>query len=114
MQFKIDNWVQMLGSEDKTIYQVIDILPNDVIDIGDTIVDKYDIKLWEPKPNEWCWFWNNDNQPFLAQFEEMDDDQYVTKQGLHGSYADLSDATFSFRFCEPFIGQLPTNLKDNK
>ena len=42
----------------------------------------------------------------------MNDDQYVTRQGLHGSYADLVNATFSFMLCEPFIEQLPTYLKD--
>lgn len=64
---------------------------------------------WQPEQGEWCWFWNNNKQPFLAQLEQIDDDNsYLTIQGLHGSYDDLSDACYNFSFCEPFIGQLPS------
>jgi hypothetical protein len=39
--------------------------------------------------------------------EDTDDIEYVVQNGLLGSYADKSDATFTFTHCEPFIGELP-------
>lgn len=65
--------------------------------------------------NAWYWFWNNDNQPFLAQLDFSEDDDgtttYYSVQGLHGSLADLSDANYSWKNCEPFTGELPTIYK---
>ena len=103
--FKPGDWVKYKDQQDTTIYKVMDILSNDLIDIEDTIVDKYDIELWQPKPNEWCWFWNvtDFDAPTLSRFCGMQDKLFRctnSKQNL-------------FTHCEPFIGQLPTSLKDN-
>ena len=61
-------------------------------------------KLWQPKPNEWCWFWSvtNFDAPTLSKFYDMQDKLFKctnSKQNL-------------FTHCEPFIGQLPTSIKD--
>lgn len=101
-QFKVGDWVR--DSRDDNLKQVIN--PNSPAALSDYI-------KWKPQPGEWCWFWNNDKQPFLAQLECAYDEEYITVQGLHGSLADLSDACFSFEYCEPFIGELPTHLKAN-
>ena len=73
-------------------------------------------EAWEPQPNEWCWFWNNNNQPFLAQLDFSEEDEettiYYSVQGLHGSLADLSDANYNWKHCEPFIGELPELYRD--
>ena len=52
------------------------------------------IKLWEPQPNEWCWFWDNDE----------------VSSRLFSVYKDMLDANGShdYDYCEPFIGTLPT------
>ena len=59
---------------------------------------------WKPKVGEWCWFLNNNREPILKQFLQMCPivpTNYVSKQGtISGSV-------------EPFIGELPTFLKDN-
>ena len=74
------------------------------------IIDLSELKYWTPKQGEWCWFWNNDKQPFLAQLDFLEEDEdtfnYITIQALHGSYADLSDTTHCFQYCEPFIGEI--------
>ena len=63
-----------------------------------------DIELWKPKINEWCWFWNNDNEvPFLCQLAGTD--RHIRKYLAHNDYTGNR-----FQFCEPFIGTLPTNL----
>ena len=85
---------------------------------GGIVLYSDEVKLWEPEKDEFCWFWNDDMQPFLAQFDFSEDDDgtiiYYTKQGLHGSLADLSDALFSFKYCEPFVNKLPTLYKNIK
>lgn len=66
------------------------------------------IKLWEPKPTEWYWFWNgNMSIPVLRQFVRKDKDMYDTTI-CKSSPAKIA----SFDNCEPFIGTLPTRLKD--
>ena len=63
-----------------------------------------DLELWQPKEGEWCWFWDY-KEPEFKQFEQMcpiDRTNYITKQG--GIYGK----------CEPFIGELPSYIKDNE
>ena len=66
-------------------------------------------ELWEPQEGEWCWFWTNKegewrNVPILCRFESLTDGWYAVKE---------FDRLW-FQNCEPFIGELPTQLKDNK
>ena len=117
--FKPGDWVKYKDQQDTTIYKVINILSNGLIDIEDTIVDKYDIELWQPKVGEWCWFWNKDmdtNQsPRLAQFHLMTE-ELQKPMDFPAFYQTKYKATklgYLYDFCEPFIGQLPTSLKDN-
>ena len=97
--FKPGDWVKYKDQQDTTIYKVINILSNDLIDIEDTIVDKYDIELWQPKLGEWCWFWNQS-------------DINLSISPHIGQYGNLSYSLEFYDNCEPFIGQLPTHLKD--
>ena len=58
-------------------------------------------KIWQPKVGEWCWFWDeNYTTAILAKFENISNGLFVEH---HGNI---------FEYCEPFIGQLPTHLKD--
>lgn len=60
--------------------------------------------LWQPQEGEWCWFLNNNREPILKQFLQMCPivpTNYISKQGL------ISGSV------EPFIGKLPTFLKEN-
>ena len=123
--FKPGDWVKYKDQQDTTIYKVMDILSNDLIDIEDTIVDKYDIELWQPKPNEWCWFINTNCAPLLAQFVKMQNQSFwinneyksvlgykANKFGHYSGNIGPKDEDYVFVYCEPFIGQLPTHIKD--
>lgn len=57
--------------------------------------------LWQPQLNEWCWFWcKDDTIPTLDKFKSRTGStNYMT-------------ATNGYPYCEPFIGQLPSFLKD--
>lgn len=58
---------------------------------------------WQPKPGEWCWFWDStDFPPCLGQFEEMNDRKY----------RDRDRENCNWNYCEPFIGELPSYLKE--
>ena len=58
-------------------------------------------EIWQPKAGEWCWFWDeNYTTAILAKFENISNGLFVEH---HGN---------TFDYCEPFIGQLPTHLKD--
>lgn len=61
----------------------------------------YDISrpAWEPKPGEWCWFWNTPDYGFLCKFLQMYKDKYV----------DVSSDRWEH--CAPFKGELPDHLK---
>lgn len=76
--------------------------------------------LWQPKPGEWCWFWNEYfDVPILAKLISIDSVfgrplEYKVKTPScisEISYNYMSN--MSFKKCEPFIGQLPSFLKDN-
>ena len=69
----------------------------------------YELIPWTPEPGEWCWFFNKDRIPTISQFVEFHKDinkyfaTYPNKQKSFGAY---------YTHCEPFIGELPSNLKD--
>lgn len=57
--------------------------------------------LWQPKPGEYCWFWENgDKMPLFGKLTGM------TESGKF--FSDWG----TYDYCEPFIGKLPTILKD--
>jgi len=66
---------------------------------------------WQPQPGDWCWFWCSEyDKPIkqLAKFIRKDysESQWTLEVMLQdGDYA-------KFSYCEPFIGELPTNIKD--
>lgn len=75
---------------------------------GRTIPAK-DCELWRPKPDEWCWLYYDgiENTPVLSKVLKVEGDgTVVTYEKTFGcSYWDASNVL-------PFIGELPTCLKD--
>lgn len=64
-----------------------------------------ELELWGPKTDEFCWFWNFTDMPTLEQFSKYHDlDDHL------GNYETLT--TKLYYYCEPFIGQLPSYLKE--
>jgi hypothetical protein len=57
--------------------------------------------LWQPKPNEWCWFWdhNSDIYASITQFKELHNNKFRS-------------TNYIWNYCAPFIGELPPHLKD--
>ena len=95
--FKVGDWVRDL--RDNRVFQINSTNFNLKLSIKNTVYAH-----WQPKLGEWCWFLNNNREPVLKQFLQMCPivpTNYISKQGtISGSV-------------EPFIGQLPSFLKDN-
>lgn len=80
----------------------------------------HECRQWQPTEGEWCWFFNDTTDvPTLAKLIEITtlfgrDKTYNVKTPSCISETSYSySRTMSFKHCEPFIGQLPTFIKDN-
>jgi hypothetical protein len=64
---------------------------------------------WQPQLGEWCWFWNVLNGayeiPVLRKFVKM------TEEGFY--LADNIVCDWAYTNCEPFIGELPSFIKEH-
>lgn len=117
-KFKVGDWV--VDTQDGALYKIKEIkeFPEEPmykrftlsnteetwIDIYNDEIDTDGWELWQPTIGEWCWFWNNgyEKEPTLAQLKYKGAKLMSTLDGM--GY---------FEYCEPFIGQLPSFLKDN-
>ncbi len=59
------------------------------------------VPKWQPEPGQWCWFWDiSVHIPSLRRFKEM----------INTRYRDMDNV--SWILCEPFVGELPSCLKE--
>lgn len=98
-QFKVGDWVRVDGE----IKQY---------DTSQFFCDKWynNIELWYPNENDWCVFHNGfiedaTNTFTVAKFQKFKDGKYPIVS-CYGKFTEV------FKYCEPFIGELPTFLKD--
>jgi len=63
-------------------------------------------ELWKPTEGDWCWFWDPGTKlpPILAKFTVMYREYYGSTKNASGEH--------SFYKCEPYLGELPSMLKD--
>ena len=68
---------------------------------------EHELELWQPKPNEWCWFWDKctPHRPTLRQY-----DIFPEGCGEENMFHDSEQNPFDF--CEPFLNSRPSYLKD--
>jgi len=60
------------------------------------------VPKWQPKPGEWCWFWDEGtNGVLLAKFTNITEGKLYRSHG--GSV---------WKYCAPFVGELPEHLKE--
>ena len=98
-KFKVGDWVY-----DKTDRELIHLYCKGAAEGAS--ISTNEIELWKPQPDEWCWFSSHNLHPKLGQFDEFKGNCYYSRH--------LSAGGYGFTICEPFIGTLPTKLKDNK
>jgi hypothetical protein len=79
------------------------ISPNDATPMLYPAKPEITVPKWQPKPGEWCWFWDERNTcARLAKFAIFKDDAY--HEHTHNGWEN----------CAPFIGELPDHLKEVK
>ncbi len=67
--------------------------------------EDHNCEHWQPKEGEWCWFWDKkDNTPSIGKIEKYHNGYYYSS-AFNGSICE---------YCEPFIGELPSFLKDKR
>ncbi len=97
-QFKVDNWVI-----NKTRDSIYKLQFEDIIRFEDN-----DIELWQPKVGEWCWFIDSTkNRISFVEYRGFENEEYY---GIDAQYHDM---VYS-RVVEPFIGTLPSSIKDKQ
>ena len=97
-EFKVGDWVEFDNSifcvhkEYNGNRYISEEVANNLANYGKSVT------LWHPKESEWCWFW----------------DGYGESSPLIGKYSLLSSWNENY-YCiiEPFIGKLPSFLKEN-
>ena len=109
--FKLGDWIKSTKYPNLNPIQIESIYESNTrpgtlgLKSKGTVLYSDEVKLWQPKVGEWCWFWNN-NQPKLKKLYSIN-----YEHNVHWTYKTIDCKTY--QHCEPFIGQLPSILKDN-
>ena len=112
-KFKVGDWLIEIHSN--SYAKVLDVFTQEVrvklYDCNSIITtENTDFKLWQPQLGEWCWFWNKDRLPTVAKLAEICND------GNRKYFAIMPNKPHPlggyYENCEPFIGQLPSYLKE--
>lgn len=69
------------------------------------------VKLWLPEENEWCWFFDNENDtPLLSPFYCMDNNKFASVLSLYETEDDgetvRSIEKYLWDYCLPFTGKI--------
>ena len=104
-KFKVGDWVIHNGvvkRVTKAIDGYIDSLDNEVA----VIMKEESLELWEPKEEEYFWYKND-----LVKFDDIKTNCGTLLNSVRGCSYHTAEANYK-EYCEPFIGQLPTSIKD--
>lgn len=111
-KFKVGDWVTTKAGYTKQISgltrDACDTLSIGNTSVGINVVFKNEIELWQPKEGEYCCFHNGTEQFTVAKFQNHADntDTRFRLVSCYGKWTEI------FKYCEPFIGELPSFLKE--
>ena len=119
-KFKVGDWVVNKTSNQRIVKKITSTY-DDAVTVGDTEVGINvmlinDLELWQPKAGDWCWFWDYDNQPAIGKSNGVtpSSENCDFYMGNTSHPYNIPHLFQGFVFCEPYIGQLPSVIKDNK
>ena len=104
--FKVGDWIRIKGTLESDIFKLTEneIKYKEII-LGHFIFEENTWTHWQPAEGEWCWMWNDGfDKPYLEKLMKID------KNGKF--YA--KSVGDRFKHCEPFIGELPSFIKDKQ
>lgn len=108
MNFKIGDWVR---TYDNLIYTLTQIYGEDEeCELDGVCIELLsNIELWQPKEGEWCLFSHYEIAEYatLSRFKEC-------MYGTDGYTQYVNEQNCVYDRCEPFIGTLPTFIKDKE
>ena len=129
--FKLGDWIKSTRYPNLRPIQITSIYESNTrpgilgLKSKGTVLYSDEVELWQPKVGEWCWFINTNCAPLLAQFVKMQNQSFwinnkyksvlgykANKFGHYSGNIGPKDEDYVFVYCEPFIGQLPTHIKD--
>ena len=127
-KFNIGDWVVNKTSKQRIIKKVTSVY-SDSVTVGDSTVGINvmlikDLELWQPKLNDWCWFYDvpHYDMPVLQKFVTTIGNYYIALNGFNSKHTSLesvpsfekgiSDSYNRWKYCEPFLGTLPSTLKN--
>ena len=97
-KFKVGDWVRAPSG---SIYQINET---------NTIHGTEHFTPWQPEPSEWCWFHNGTVESlYFYKFHSIISEGYIADIPKDIEHIMTSQI---FKYCEPFIGKLPTIIKD--
>ena len=117
-KLKVSDWITFTDISDKNPKQIIKIENGIAYTKTNKCLIEQAIK-WIPEPGVWCWFYDNETDvPTLAKLisiNKLFDRKETYVVATPSCISELSynySRTMSFKHCEPFICELPSNLKD--
>ena len=123
--FKIGDWVKSTKHPHLRPIQINSIYESNTrpgilgLKFEGIVLYSDECELWQPQSGEWCWFLNYKNDlPRLRKFISASNPfdrptVYTTHPDPTTKMSRAYCGIESYSYCEPFIGQLPTILKDN-
>lgn len=102
--FKVGDWVVNKTSKQRIVKKITSIYSDSVTvgntEVGINVMLINDLELWQPQPGEWCWYSKWDKIVCV--------ESYLCKYAL-----DMNEVEPEYKHkYEPFIGQLPSYLKE--
>ena len=109
MKFKVGEWVR--SKENKFDFSLVSIDTEKFYKaLGSNFEDEWE--LWQPKEGEWCWFWYLNCSPVLAQCSGYDGEDYEAIEYSNSINGKRIERVSIYSYCEPFIGNLPSFIKE--
>ena len=102
-KFKVGDWVRDL--RDNSVFQINSVNFNLNLSITNGVYIR-----WQPKKGEWCWFSIKNRIPTIGQFLTIETD---SNRKYSATFPNTPHPFISYYdYCEPFLGQLPTNIQE--
>ena len=112
--FKVGYWLR--NTEENRVFKATE-RDIHVIKLLSKLNKPHYAEQWQPKECEWCWFWNNEKDLTMQKFWKIEQGYFIVpfcEKSKNDVIFYYNIATAHFKNCEPFIGKLPTFLKDSK
>ena len=108
-KIKQGDWVIVSGPAGKFVEQISNVNTDTYTLRGTAICYKSQAIKWNPKPDEWCWFWDYLGfTPTIGIYVGREEENFLAD--IPNGKGSLS--LMSFKYCQPLIGEIPSHIKD--